>query len=159
MVQKPLPNPVLHFSSATYKCENAVRRLFKAGSANIESGEHKIREGLRVCLGAQLPIHVVLEWLNAEKVKNSNVWVMQYEKILAKPDLIDKIVKKEISWNRGNDEALRPRITMRAQTVERQLIHRLAVFTVKKEKDENDIAKKYFAEVEAVRGKNYAVDC
>ena len=153
-----LDNPVLHFSSAVYKCKAQVCRLFVNGSGAIKNGERKITEGLALCLKEKVPTEVVLAWLNSKNVPNAHIWAIQYDKIQAKPELSSGIVKQEISWNKANDHASRPRMARAASTVERNLIHRLAVYTVKKEKDEEDIIRKYREEVEIVRGRNYRVD-
>lgn len=157
-MKEPPFNPVLHFSSAVYKCEKEVCRLFVNGSANIRNGEMKIMEGLAMCLKEQVPANVVLEWLNKKNVRSAHKWALQYERIRCKPEISTQVVKKEVTWNTAHDHATRPRMAKRAATVERRLIHQLAVYTVKKERNEHEIVKKYLEEVEVVRGKNYAVD-
>jgi hypothetical protein len=153
-----LENPVLHFSSAVYKCENQVCKLLVRGSADIKNGEAKIMEGLVLCLQEKVPTSVVLEWLNRKNVRNAHQWALQYEKIQTKVEVAQQVIKKEITWNKAHDTASPPRMAKRSATVERRLIHNLAVYTVKKQKDEDEIVKKYKAEVEIVRGKNYKVN-
>lgn len=160
MKQAPFENPVLHFSSAVYKCEKQVCQLFESANRSIKTGELKILEGLRICLKNKLPEMVVLEWLNKKNVRNAPSWARQYAKIARKTELIEPVITEKISWNKAHDEASKPRIIKQSATVERRLIHALAIYTVKKEKDEQQIVKKFLEEVEAVRGKNYVkADC
>ena len=125
-----LENPVLFFSSATYKCETPVRRLFRAGSVCIGRGEEKIREGLRLSLHNNVPTTKILDWLIAEGVRQPKKWAGQYERLAARPAVAKRVFDKEITWNQAAQQVSMPRPTKSKEATGREYIHKLAVWIV-----------------------------
>jgi hypothetical protein len=125
-----LENPVLFFSSAVYKCETPVRRLFHAGSVSIERGENKIREGLRLSLHNRVPTNKILEWLMAEGVRQPKKWAAQYERLAARPAVAKRVFDKEITWNQAAQQINLPRPARSKEAIGREYIHKLAVWIV-----------------------------
>lgn len=152
-----LENPVLHFTSATYKCEAEVRQCFKRATVHSQAAMKAITDGLIVALTNKVPVSVVSQWLTAERVPKAGTYIRQYERIMSQSDLAAKVVEQTITWNKANAETACPRNLKDEEAVQQNLVHRLAVFTVKRGKDEDAIITHFRDEVETVRGNNY--DC
>jgi len=125
-----LENPVLRFTSATYKCEAPVRKLFRAGSTAIARGEDKIREGLRLALKNRIPTAQVYNWLIAENVRYPRKWAAQYDRLAMRPEVAKKIVEREITWNAGTREVTPPPPPRSREAIGREYLHKLAVWIV-----------------------------
>src|SRR5215472_14483854 len=131
-INKPseLPNPVLHFGSDVFKCENQVRRLFRRGGDKIRSGQEDIKEGLVTCLKNKVPTHKVLSWLFAEDVRSPKQWAATYDRLAQKNDqLVSDLVAKKISWSSATQQVSAPRPVKTRKQIGKHYVHQLAVWT------------------------------
>jgi hypothetical protein len=152
-INKPseLPNPVLHFGSDVYQCENRVRRLFKNGAGKISSGENDIKEGLRLSLKDKVPTDKVLNWLVSENVRCAKRWASAYERVAQQDaELVTKVVASEMSFTQAVQAVSRPKASRSRESVGRRYIHQLAIWTYRTGADLEEVIRKLREEFESL---------
>jgi len=149
----PIENPVLHFSSATYKCEAEVKRHFGLAAAKQRSALKDIQEGLRKSVMEHVPAATVLHWLKFKKVSDAQKYARIYDRLLQSNSQAkwNDDTHWEKAWKDASPEGVRKPQKERDRTaVGRYYVHCLAVWTYKTNTDQNIVIQMYRDELDRI---------
>jgi len=149
----PIDNPVLHFSSATYKCEAEVKRHFGLAAAKQVGALKDIMEGLRKSVMEQVPTATVSRWLKFKKVADAQKYVRIYDRLLQSNSQAkwndDTTWQK--AWKNATPEGARKPQKERDRTaIGRYYIHCLAVWTYKTNMDRDIVIQMFKDELDRI---------
>jgi len=134
----PIENPVLHFSSATYKCEAEVKRHFGLAAGKQRSALKDIQEGFRKSVMEHVPTATILAWLKFKRVSDAQKYARIYDRLLGSNSQTkwDDETTWQKAWKAATPEGTRGPQKQRDRTsVGRHYIHCLMTWTYKTNTD------------------------
>ena len=128
-IPKPtrMENPVVWFTSDTYKCKADVMRLLSIAAKKLDSATKDITAGMKAALLENVPPQVFDQWMKEAGIKRRVYYLRVYTHLLSNQDVRDQFAQGLKSIEEIVELLRKPRHHS-TEAIGRAYIHRLAVW-------------------------------
>jgi len=128
MKKTRIENPVVWFTSATYKCEHDVLKLLTAAARKQNSSELDIANAMKAALRENVPTQVFDHWMFKSAIKWRRHYLRLYSALLQNEKIAAAFSAGTMTLQQIASDIRKPRPYSK-DAIGRAYIHRLAVWT------------------------------
>jgi len=127
MKKTTIENPVVWFTSATYKCEGDVCKLLTLAAKKHDSAELDIAKAIKAALRENVPAQVFDHWMFKSGVKWRRHYLRIYAALLRNEKIAAAFIGGTMTLHAIANDIRKPRPYSK-EAIGRDYIHRLAVW-------------------------------